>query len=204
MVAILDYGIGNVSSILNMLNKAGAIAKITSDPAQIQEADKLILPGVGHFDYCMQQLRKSSFHDLLQHRVMVEKVPILGVCVGCQMLMESSEEGVEKGLGWIEGKVVKFDRSRLSPKMKIPHMGWNDIQPLNGCRLYENIEEPRFYFTHSFHLVCKDESKVTGTSEYGYTFTASVKQDNIMGVQFHPEKSHRFGMQLYQNFVKYY
>ena len=139
MVAILDYGIGNVSSILNMLKKAGAAAKITSDPVLIQEADKLILPGVGHFDYCMQQLQKASFHDLLQRRVLEEKVPILGVCVGCQMLMESSEEGVEKGLGWIEGKVVKFDRNRLSPKMKIPHMGWNDIHPVPDCRLYENI-----------------------------------------------------------------
>jgi imidazole glycerol-phosphate synthase subunit HisH len=204
MVAILDYGIGNVSSILNMLKKAGAAAKITSDPAFIQEADKLILPGVGHFDYCMQQLQKASFHDLLQRRVLEEKVPILGVCVGCQMLMESSEEGNEKGLGWIEGKVVKFDRNLLSPKMKIPHMGWNDIHPVDACMLYENIEEPRFYFTHSYHLVCKDTSKVTATSEYGYSFTASVRQDNIMGVQFHPEKSHRFGMQLYQNFVKNY
>ncbi|THU41526.1 imidazole glycerol phosphate synthase subunit HisH [Niastella caeni] len=202
MIAILDYGIGNVSSIRNMLKKIGVPATITADLAVIEQAKKLILPGVGHFDYCMNQLKAAPFYDLLQQQVINNKVPVLGVCVGCQMLMESSEEGNENGLGWLKGKVIRFKKDQLPAGFKIPHMGWNDVHPAAKNGLYAGFETPRFYFVHSYHLVCDEATVVSATAQYGYEFTASVQQDNIMGVQFHPEKSHRFGMKLYENFVK--
>lgn len=204
MIAILDYGIGNIGSIDNMLKKIGAAAIITSDNEIISNASKLILPGVGHFDYCMQQLKASPFFSLLQQKVLIQKTPVLGVCVGCQMLMNSSEEGSEEGLGWINGKVVKFDKRRLPQNFKIPHMDWTDVSPLSENALYAKIEEPRFYFVHSYHLQCDHEKNITATANYGYSFPASVADGNIMGVQFHPEKSHKFGMQLYSNFVNNY
>lgn len=202
MIAILDYGIGNVSSIRNMLKKIGVPATITADLAVIEQADKLILPGVGHFDYCMTQLKAAPFYSLLQQQVLEKKVPVLGVCVGCQMLMETSEEGNENGLGWIKGKVIRFKKEKLPPDFKIPHMGWNDVHPVNTGGIYEDLEAARFYFVHSYHLVCDSATVVSATAQYGYEFTASVQQENIMGVQFHPEKSHRFGMKLYGNFAK--
>lgn len=201
MTVILDYGIGNVSSISNMLKKIGVNNKITSEPGLVESADKIILPGVGHFDYCMKQLRSASFFEVLQTRVLVDKIKILGVCVGCQMLMEESEEGSEKGLGWIEGKVVKFNNKKLPPNFKIPHMDWTDVHPIGNSGLYEGIEEPRYYFVHSYHVDCKNPDNITGMAGYGYEFPASVASDNIMGVQFHPEKSHKYGMKLYGNFV---
>lgn len=201
MIAILDYGIGNVSSISNMLKKIGAANSITANPEVIKNASKLILPGVGHFDYCMKQLRNAPFFDLLQKRVFNDKIQILGVCVGCQMLMEKSEEGSEKGLGWIDGEVVKFDQKRLPANFRIPHMDWTDVKPTGNSPLYDNIEEPRFYFVHSYHLQCNNLNNITATANYGYEFPASIIRDNIMGVQFHPEKSHKYGMNLYNNFV---
>ncbi|HYE55236.1 MAG TPA: imidazole glycerol phosphate synthase subunit HisH, partial [Chitinophagaceae bacterium] len=131
MICIINYGVGNITSILNMLKKIGVPARITSNETDIRQAEKIILPGVGHFDYCMQQLKKAPFFDQLQLRVLEEKIPVLGVCVGSQMLMESSEEGKEPGLGWLAGKVVKFNKDQLPAGYKIPHMGWTDVQP-NG------------------------------------------------------------------------
>jgi imidazole glycerol-phosphate synthase subunit HisH len=203
MVAILDYGIGNITSILNMLRKIGAQAVVTADKEVIERSEKIILPGVGHFDYCMQQLRKADFYETLLQAKENGK-PILGVCVGCQMLMESSEEGKEPGLGWISGSVVRFRPNDMKQAaLKIPHMAWTDVKPQGNIPLYEGIAEPRFYFVHSYHLECSGDF-VTAKAEYGYTFVASVAKGNIMGVQFHPEKSHRFGMQLYDNFIKRY
>jgi glutamine amidotransferase len=204
MVVILDYGIGNVYSIYNMLKKIGVEAEVTSDAGKVKRAGKIILPGVGHFSYCMQQLRKASFFNELEYKILGNKTPVLGVCVGCQMLMEHSEEGNEKGLGWIKCEVIRFKENELVPGQKIPHMGWSDVQPATGCNLFKDIENPRFYFVHSYHLSCADRSQVTATCLYGYPFPASVATDNIMGVQFHPEKSHRFGMKLYENFARLY
>ena len=201
MVAILDYGIGNITSIFNMLKKIGASPVITHSPEIIGKSEKIILPGVGHFDYCMQQLKKAPFYDLLQQKVLQDKVPIIGVCVGCQMLMEKSEEGAEPGLGWIKGNVVRFKTNQMSTPQKVPHMAWTDVMPVNSNRLFEGLEHPRFYFVHSYHLVC-DVQYITATANYGYNFVAAVQKDNIMGVQFHPEKSHKFGMKLYSNFAK--
>ncbi len=204
MVVILDYGIGNVFSIYNMIKKIGIAAEVTNDVTKVMQASKIILPGVGHFKYCMQQLRKEIFFDTLQERVLNNKIPVLGVCVGCQMLMETSEEGNEKGLGWIKGSVVRFKENELVQGQKIPHMAWTDVTPSKDCKLYDGIEEPRFYFSHSYHLAPAIEIQATATSIYGYPFTASVANNNIMGVQFHPEKSHRFGMKLYENFARLY
>lgn len=204
MVAILDYGVGNIASILNMFTKIGAEAVITSDTQVLRSADKLLLPGVGHFDYCMQQLKKAPFFETLQQRVLEDKVPMLGVCVGCQMLMEHSEEGKEQGLGWLKGKVIKFDRTKMTDTLKVPHMGWSDVHPVRETALFNGIEEPRFYFVHSYHVHCDEPMDVQATAHYGYTFTASVERGNILAVQFHPEKSHRFGMRLFENFVNNY
>lgn len=204
MVAILDYGVGNIASILNMFSKVGAEAVITADPEVLRSADKILLPGVGHFDYCMQQYAKAPFIEVLEQRVLQDKVPILGVCVGCQMLMEHSEEGKEKGLGWLKGKVMKFDRSKMPDNLKVPHMGWSDVHPVRATKLFQGIDEPRYYFVHSYHLLCNDPNDVQANADYGYPFTASVERGNILGVQFHPEKSHRFGMKLFENFVNHY
>lgn len=201
-IVIADYGIGNLGSIRNMFKRIGVDAVISGDPGLIREADKLLLPGVGHFDYCMEQLKKSTFYELLNQRVLDEKVPVMGVCVGCQMLMESSEEGTEKGLGWLKGKVVRFRSEDLPAALKIPHMGWADVQPKGDDILYKGIDEPRFYFVHSYHLICDEPVDETGVARYGYDFTVSVQKENISGVQFHPEKSHKFGMKLYENFAR--
>ncbi|MGB8194446.1 MAG: imidazole glycerol phosphate synthase subunit HisH [Chitinophagaceae bacterium] len=200
MLAIINYGIGNLASIYNMLRKAGIPAEITSDKETIAKAQKIVLPGVGAFDYCMQQFNASGLRELVTHRAFNEQVPVLGVCVGSQMLMESSEEGNEPGLGWLPGKVVKFKKDSMPGEYKIPHMGWTDVQPASGNELYAGIDEPRFYFVHSYHIQTSPEL-VTATADYGYSFTASVGKGHIQGVQFHPEKSHRFGLQLYTNFA---
>lgn len=204
MIAILDYGIGNVFSIYNMLKKIGIPAAVTNEATKVAQATKIILPGVGHFSYCMQQLRKADFFTVLEEKVLQHQTPVLGVCVGCQMLLENSEEGNEKGLGWIKGSVVRFKEGKLAADQKIPHMGWSDVLPVTDCLLYKDIDSPRFYFVHSYHLLANDSGCETATCIYGYPFTASVAYNNIMGVQFHPEKSHRFGMKLYENFVRHY
>jgi imidazole glycerol-phosphate synthase subunit HisH len=200
MIIILEYGIGNISSINNMLKKAGVEAKISNNNEEIQQAGKLILPGVGHFDHCMTELKKAPFYELVQKRVLEEKVPVLGVCVGHQMLFERSEEGNAAGLGWIPGEVVRFDSSRMPAGYKIPHMAWTDTNAVPGAPLFQKLEEPRFYFVHSYHARC-DAQHIQATASYGYEFVASVRRDNIYGVQFHPEKSHRFGMEVYRNFA---
>lgn len=204
MMVLVDYGIGNIASIANMLKRVGVKVAVTNNEEIIKDATKLILPGVGHFDYCMQQLRKAPFFDILDKKVLQEEIPVLGVCVGCQMLMERSEEGSEPGLGWIKGEVVKFDEKRLPSNFKIPHMDWTDVHPYPGSALYDKIEDPRFYFVHSYHLRCEDENDISANASYGYDFPASVAKKNILGVQFHPEKSHSYGMKLYSNFANNY
>lgn len=200
MIAIIDYGIGNISSIANMLKKAGVQSTITSSSAVIDQASKIILPGIGAFDHCMQQFNASGLRPIIEKKVVSNGTPLLGVCVGCQMLMERSEEGNEKGLGWIKGEVVKFKKDRLPEGYKIPHMSWTDVIPAANHPLYEGIVDPRFYFVHSYHIDGANGTSVTAVAEYGYSFAASVGKENIQGVQFHPEKSHRFGLQLYANF----
>jgi len=205
MLTIVDYGVGNLASIKNMLKKIGAEAQISSDPSVISAAEKLILPGVGAFDTCAQKLQESGLTGLLNQKALVEKTPVLGICVGMQLLMSGSEEGILPGLGWINGKIIRFRQDQLPSELKIPHMGWTDVFPNKSSRLFDNMyEDPRFYFVHSYHPAADNDSDVLVYAQYGYKFAAGLEHENIMGVQFHPEKSHKFGMKLLDNFVKYY
>lgn len=204
MITIVDYGAGNLASIQNILKKTGASCVITSDEQVLRQATRIILPGVGAFDSCAGQLRASGLIPVLEEKVLGEKVPVLGICVGMQLLFSGSEEGRLPGLDWIPGSVVKFDTSKMEQGMKIPHMGWTDVVSPNGdCDLLQNMHDaPRFYFVHSYHVRVDDSAHTLMTARYGYDFPAAVRKDNITGVQFHPEKSHRFGMQLFKNFVE--
>lgn len=206
MITIIDYGVGNLLSIRNMLKKAGyRDATISNKEEDIAQAEKLILPGVGHFDYGMHQLRESAFFDTLNKRVQTDKVPILGICLGAQLLTQGSEEGELPGLGWIQARTIRFDSSRMDTSLKIPHMGWGDVKVQKPSKLFENMpEDPRFYFVHSYHLVCDDPSDELVSCTHGYSFVAGVERGNVLGVQFHPEKSHKFGLQLLSNFVNHY
>jgi glutamine amidotransferase len=201
MIVIVDYGVGNLASIVNMFRRIGAQARVSSDPEQIEAADKLILPGVGAFDHAMRRLREGPLLPILTKRVLDERVPILGLCLGAQLITQASEEGTERGLGWVDAETVRFDKSKVDAKLSIPHMGWSDLKRVQTHPLLETDEpEPRFYFAHSYHLRCHDESLVIGTAVHGYEFPAAIARDNVMGVQFHPEKSHVFGMRLLRNF----
>ena len=204
MLTIVDYGVGNLASIKNMLKKTGVDSLISSDADAILAADKLILPGVGAFDTCAEKLQQSGLTEVLNRKVLEQKTPVLGVCVGLQLLMEGSEEGVLPGLGWIRGHVVRFKQELLPPDLKIPHMGWADIEVCKLSKLFDGMhEDPRFYFVHSYHLQIENREDALVEATYGYKFVAGVERGNIMGVQFHPEKSHKFGMRLFENFVNY-
>jgi imidazole glycerol-phosphate synthase subunit HisH len=201
VISIIDYGLGNVGSILNMLKKIGVKARISSLPEEIAEAKKIILPGVGHFDRAMEKIGRSGLREILDQKALIEKIPILGICLGMQLLTKSSEEGILPGLGWIPAKTVRFRFSDES-NLKIPHMGWNLVQQATPSHLTKNFSpEHRFYFVHSYHVLVEDERFSLLKTEHGYYFAAAIQKDNIFGVQFHPEKSHRFGLGLLENFA---
>jgi glutamine amidotransferase len=185
-----------------MLKKSGVDALITDKPADIQLATRIMLPGMGHFDNCMQRFNASGIRPLVERKAMVEKIPVLGICVGLQMFMRSSEEGKEAGLNWIPGDTIRFKQDKMVAGQKIPNMGWLDVSGKKVSRLLEGLENPRFYFAHSFHVKADNAADELLEAEYGYTFSAALQHENITGVQFHPEKSHRFGMQLLANFAK--
>ncbi len=188
-----------------MLKKIGVPALITNNVDEIEKAEKLILPGVGHFDYGMQNLHQSGLIPILNHRVLLNKVPILGICLGVQLLTQSSDEGKEKGLGWIDGKTIAFDKTKFEGNEKVPHMGWGEIKNYEQSKLFENMyNEPRFYFVHSYHLSLQNKSEELCTQYFAYDFCAGIEHNNILGVQFHPEKSHKFGMKLLENFANNY
>ena len=201
-LVVVDAGIGNLGAIPNMLKRIGASATITNDRDEIATADRLILPGVGAFDPAMQTLNDLGIVDALTQKALVERVPVLGVCLGMQLLFAGSEEGELPGLGWIPGKVVKFRLNGEDPTLRIPHMGWNWVERANDGALFAGFDEtPRFYFAHSYHVEAADEADVVGWTDYGYRFAASVQHENIGGIQFHPEKSHRFGLRVFENFL---
>lgn len=205
MLTIVDYGVGNLASIKNMLKKAGSDAVISSEESVILDAEKLILPGVGAFDTCAEKLQQSGLLSAINKKVLEQKVPVLGVCVGKQLLFEGSEEGVLPGLGWIKGRVVKFKPQQLPAGLKIPHMGWTNVTLSKPSPLFEDMyEEPRFYFVHSYHSEPANANDALLVANYGYDFVAAVEHENIIGVQFHPEKSHKFGLKLLSNFVRNY
>lgn len=200
MISVLDYGVGNLGSILNMFKKIGVPARLVSQPSDVLEAEKILLPGVGAFDNAMRELGQRGLIDPLKERVQVGGVPVLGICLGMQLLGNGSEEGNLAGLGFINGTSRRFSFPN-DASLKVPHMGWNVISPVKYSPLFgDEAIERRFYFVHSYHFNCEDASDVLATAHYGFNFTAMVQQGNIMGAQFHPEKSHRFGMALLKNF----
>jgi glutamine amidotransferase len=201
MIAIVDYGLGNVGSVVNMLKKIGAPAIATSSHDDIRRAHGLILPGVGHFDEGMRLLRQRMLRDVINERVMEAKKPVLGICLGMQLMARGSEEGKEAGLGWIPADVKRFAFPERE-KLPVPHMGWNEID-IADDRLFQGLPSTpaRFYFVHSYHLVCDDPSHVAAWSTYGYRFAAAVHAGHVYGSQFHPEKSHKFGMSVLKSFV---
>lgn len=204
MIAVIDYGVGNVSSIINMLKKIGVPAIATNQQADIEKATKIILPGVGSFDTGMQKLHHSGLIETIKSLAIEDKKPLLGICLGMQMLGRTSEEGEEKGLDLIPFDTKRFHFDEENSALKIPHMGWDLTRNmLKDDPLVQGIEEiQRYYFVHSYHAVCDKEENVLMTCDYGYPFAAAVKNGNIYGAQFHPEKSHKFGMALLENFAR--
>jgi glutamine amidotransferase len=201
-VVVVNAGIGNLGAIPNMLKRLGTPARVTADAGEISAAGRIILPGVGAFDAAMQSLADLGLIEVLNRKALEERVPILGVCLGMELLSAGSEEGRLPGLGWIEGRAIRFRPDHGGPLLRIPHMGWNYVRPTANGALFTDLgASPRFYFAHSFHLVCDDEADVAGVTRYGYPFVSAVHRGNISGIQFHPEKSHRFGLQVFRNFL---
>ena len=200
MITIIDYGMGNTASIKNMIGKAGGKAQITGDPDKLIKAEAIILPGVGHFGRAMELIHEGGFKAIIDEKVK-EKVPVLGICLGMQLLLDHSEEGDSNGLGYIAGEVKKFifaDR-----QYKIPHMGWNLAKAAKANALIpQELEDQRFYFVHSYFAHCANENDVLCKTEYGHEFHSAVQKDHITGVQFHPEKSHKFGLAVFRNYLK--
>jgi glutamine amidotransferase len=204
MIVIIDYGMGNVMSIYNMIHHIGGKAIISSDPEQIKKAKALILPGVGAFDNAINKISETGLDNVIRERVIGDKTPFLGICLGMQLLFNSSEEGTLAGLGFVPGVVKKFKFNDIqNDKLKVPHMRWNEVHPTANISLFSDFDSsPRFYFVHSYHVVCEVPDHSAAFCRYGYNFTCAIKKDNIFAVQFHPEKSHKFGMQLFNNFLK--
>ena len=199
MITIVDYGMGNLESIRNMLRRVGVHATITGHPDDIADAEKLLLPGVGSFDAAMAEIEARGLRTVLDHKVMEERVPILGICLGMQLITRGSEEGVLPGLGWVDADVLRFPSNG---ELKVPHMGWNLVEATRPSPLTAGLaDEPRFYFVHSYYVKADRREDVVLTASYGVTFDAALEVGNIRGAQFHPEKSHRFGMQVLANFA---
>lgn len=200
-ITIVDYDAGNVGSVVNICKKAGGRAHVSRDPSDIAKAKKLILPGVGHFGRAMERLQKSGLVDALNDAVLNRKVPMLGICLGMQLLMQSSEESDSDGFGWIPGRVIRF-RPREGSPLKVPHMGWNAVDVVRDDPLLTGLPpDPRFYFVHSYYVACDREEDVLTRTNYGMRFVSATQRKNIWGTQFHPEKSHKFGLAIIRNFV---
>jgi len=203
MITIIDYGVGNIFAFQNVFKRLNISSRIAKCVEDLKEVDKLILPGVGHFDYAMSQLNNSGMRERIDELVLVEKKPVIGICVGMQMMANKSDEGTLDGLGWIDANVKKFNELTIQHHTKLPHMGWNDVKPNENHPLFKGLEqESIFYFLHSFYFNCKDQKNIISTTDYGINFASSVYKENIYGIQFHPEKSHSYGEKLLENFAK--
>ena len=202
-ITIIDYEVGNKKSIQNLITRIGYSSNISSNHAQINRADKLILPGVGSFSYGIKNLIKNNLVDILRTKVLIDKTPILGICLGMQLFSDWSEEGDTAGLGWIPGDTIKFKNSDINSRHKIPHIGWNSLNIINSNSIMQNIDKNSlFYFAHSYHFKCSDKNCIVSTTQYSEKFVSSVQRENIFGTQFHPEKSHKFGIQILKNFIE--
>jgi glutamine amidotransferase len=203
MIAIIDYGMGNLGSVKRKLDRIGVKSIVTSDAKEIKTSNKIILPGVGHFAKAVYELKNRGLWDLLSEQVLVEKKLILGICLGMQLMAKQSEEGNAEGFGWVDAKVIRFKVSDTT-RYKVPHMGWNTISPVKDSPLLENIDpDSEFYFVHSYHIQCNNSNDILTETIYDYPFGSAIQKENILGVQFHPEKSHDAGEMLLRNFVNF-
>jgi len=204
MIVIVDYGMGNLNSVLKAFQRLGVESCISSGTGDICDADKLILPGIGNFKKGMANLRELGLFDVLNKKVMEDKTPILGICLGMQLFTTHSEEGDEKGFGWFDARSIKFSFPESHPLIRIPHMGWNSIRIARDNPIFSGIEDDAsFYFVHSYHVVCNNKEDILATTEYGFEVTSSIQKGNIFATQFHPEKSHRNGLKILDNFCRF-
>lgn len=203
MIALVDYGLGNIRAFANIYRHLGIEALPARTADDLRAASKIILPGVGAFDWAMTRLHESGLRDALDREVLEAKKPVLGICVGMQMMASSSEEGKLPGLGWIDATVVKFDARLIKSKTQLPHMGWNDVNPVGADSLFSGLDTPRCYFLHSYFMKTIREENVLATSSYGVKFTSAARSGNVYGTQFHPEKSHQWGVRLLKNFAEF-
>lgn len=205
MVSIINYGMGNLGSIINMFKKINVKTELISTIAEIEKSNKILLPGVGAFDAAMSKIAALGIKEALDQKALVEKIPILGICLGMQLLTESSDEGQLPGLGWIPAQTKSFKKVIDTQKFKVPHMGWNTAR-INQKSLFTNgfeeLEEIRFYFVHSYYVQCKNNENSLFKTTYGIEFDSAIQKENIYGAQFHPEKSHKYGMKLLENFAR--
>lgn len=202
MITIIDYGVGNIKAFANVYKQLNIPTHLAKDKHDIESAENLILPGVGAFDHAMSRLNESGMREALDYVVLQKKIPLIGVCVGMQMLGNSSDEGVLPGLGWIDATIKKFDAAKIPYHTRLPHMGWNDVKVVKDSSLFTGLmTNAKFYFLHSYYFECKDKKNELAETEYGELFTCAVNLENIYGVQFHPEKSHADGIQLLKNFA---
>ena len=202
MIHIVDYGLGNILAFRNMYKQLNLEVTVAKTAADLANATRIILPGVGAFDHAMELLEASGMRGTLTDLVIDRKTPVIGICVGMQILAEGSDEGSRPGLGWVPGRVRHF-KTMADPEVRVPHMGWNDVSPRAGTGLFAGLEqEARFYFLHSYYFQCADTADAAAEARYGTAFTCAVKRGNVAGVQFHPEKSHHFGARLLKNFAE--
>ena len=202
MITIIDYGMGNLGSIFNMFRRIGVASKISGDKNEIMAADKILLPGVGAFDTAMKRINELGLKEILDRKALVDRIPILGICLGMQLLTNTSEEGILPGLGWIDGMTYRF-RFENGSHLKVPHMGWNHVRVLNPCPLTLDLPlDSKFYFVHSYYVLAKVPAQSVLKTSFGIEFDSAIRKDNIYGAQFHPEKSHKYGMKLLDNFAK--
>jgi glutamine amidotransferase len=202
MITIVNYGLGNIQALHHIFSRMNFPVIIATRPEDLANAEKLILPGVGAFDWAMQRLNDSGMRHILDDLVLRQHVPVLGICVGMQMMALNSEEGVLSGLGWIKAKVKRFESVSDDKKLQLPHMGWNDVEYTSTSTLFKGIDNPRFYFLHSYYFIPDDPSQSIARTNYGCDFTSAIGDRHILGVQFHPEKSHSWGIHLLNNFAK--
>ena len=203
MIGIVDYGLGNTQALVNIYKRLNIPVSLASTPEHLRAADRLVLPGVGAFDWAMRYLEQSGLRPTLDEVVAVAKRPVLGICVGMQMMARTSEEGSDAGLGWIDAEVRRFRFEPGPEQLSLPHMGWNDIEPATGSALLRNLDsQSRFYFLHSYYFAPRNQADTIATTGYGGSFVCAVQSGNCYGVQFHPEKSHGWGIQLLKNFAE--